>query len=127
MEPQHPMRSIDDAPIEISAPIMEFWPIAEWDHAASISLLESGWRWDAENDTTRAGTVPCGTVIDVRDGVNITAEHSIGYFQINACNYPDWNPGHFFNARQNAGTAHALWQERGWSPWFFSAQKLGLV
>jgi len=118
--------TIDDAPEELAAPIREFWPPEEWDNAANISQLESGWQWDAENDTTDQEH-PCGSVIGARDGVEITAEHSIGYFQINACNYPDWNPGHFFNARQNAGTAHALWVERGWQPWFFSAQQLGLL
>ena len=120
-------RSIDEAPLELSVPIQEFWLPDEWDNAASISWLESGWKWDAENDSTRGGAIPCGTVIDERGGVKITAERSIGYFQINACNYPDWNPGHFFNARQNAGTAHALWKERGWQPWYFSAVKLGLI
>jgi hypothetical protein len=121
------MYSINDAPQEIADPIREFWPQAEWDNAASISYLESGWQWNAENDTTNGGSRPCGTLIATSGGVQVTAEHSIGYFQINTCNYPEWNPGHFFNARQNAGTAHALWAERGWQPWYFSAQKLGLI
>jgi hypothetical protein len=115
-----------DAPDEIQAPIKEFWPEKEWDNAASISFLESAWQWDAENDTTTPDR-PCGTPIGQRDGVSIAAEHSIGYFQLNACNFPDWNPAHFFNARQNAGTAHALWDDRGWSPWYFSAKELGLL
>ena len=121
------MWSISDAPDEIAAPIMEFWPESEWDNAASISYLESNWRWDAELDSTNGGRIPCGTIIDERDGVKITAEHSIGYFQINACNFPTWNPAHLFNARQNAGTAHSLWSQRGWSPWYFSAKTLGLI
>lgn len=120
-------KSINDAPDEISSPIREFWPSEEWDNAASISFLESSWRWDAENDSTANGAYPCGTVIASLGGVTITAEHSIGYFQINACNYQGWNPGHLFNARQNAGTAHALWAERGWEPWYFSAKQLGLL
>lgn len=121
------MWPIGQAPKEIADPIMEFWPPEEWDHAASISYLESGWKWDAEDDSTNGGQVPCGTVIRQQGGVNVTAERSIGYFQINSCNYPDWNPAHFFNARQNAGTAHALWSQRGWEPWYFSAQQLGLL
>lgn len=121
------LKSINEAPAEIADPIREFWPPEEWDNAASISFLESGWQWDAENDTTAGGSRPCGEVIATRGGVAISAEHSIGYFQINACNYPSWNPGHLFNARQNAGTAHALWLDRGWSPWFFSATQLGLL
>ena len=120
------MVTIDDAPDEIATPIKEFWPEVEWDNAASIAYLESGFQWDAENDTT-SPTHPCGTPIGQRAGITITAEHSIGYFQINACNYPDWNPAHFFNARQNAGTAHQLWVARGWTPWYYSAKKLGIL
>jgi hypothetical protein len=115
-----------DAPEEIQGPIREFWPESEWDNAASISFLESAWKWYAENDT-QTPTIGCGSIIGVHDGVSVAAEHSIGYFQINACNFPTWNPAHFFNARQNAGTAHALWVERGWSPWYFSAKELGLL
>lgn len=120
------MFSIDDAPDELAYEIKRYvdW---SWDEAASISFLESGWRWETENDTTEDGLIPCGTPIDEKDGVTITSEHSISYFQINACNYPDWEWQHFFNVRQNVGTAHALWQERGWTPWYFSATELGLI
>lgn len=121
------LRSVEDAPAEIRDPIKEFWPAEEWDNAASISFRESGWRWNARNDTTRKGAVPCGTVIATLGGQPITAEDSIGYFQINSCNYPTWDAGTLYNARQNAGTAHALWQDRGWSPWYFSAKDLGLL
>lgn len=115
------------APAELQAAITEFWEPNEWDHAAAVAYYESGWRWDAELDTRRPGA-PCGAFIDTRDGVRVSAEWSIGYFQINACNLPDgWNPAHLFNARQNAGTAHALWSERGWHPWYFSARALGLI
>jgi len=119
------MKSVEDCPAELAVAIKEFWPPEEWDHAASISLLESGWDAFALNDT--ASRYGCGAVIAVLSGVKITAERSIGYFQINACNYPTWNAGHFYNARHNAGTAHALWVERGWAPWYFSAKKLGLL
>lgn len=118
--------TIHDAPGELRAAIAEFFPEEEWDNAARIAYLESGWNWDAEYDSTTQDH-PCGTVVDYRNGVRITAEHSIGYFQINACNYPGWNPGHLFNARQNAGTAHALWAEREWQPWYFSAEQLNLL
>lgn len=121
------LKSVNDAPEEIAGPIREFWPESEWDNAASISFLESGWKWDARNDTTRRGAVPCGTVIATVGGVPITAEDSLGYFQINVCNYSGWDPGTLYNARQNAGTAHALWSDRGWQPWYFSARKLGLL
>jgi hypothetical protein len=120
------MKQLADAPEEIQDPIREFWPESEWDNAASIAFLESAWQWNAEADT-RTPTAECGAFIGVHDGVPVAAEHSIGYFQINACNFPTWNPGHFFNARQNAGTAHAMWEARGWSPWYFSAKELGLL
>lgn len=118
-------RKLLDAPAELQDAIKEFFPPEEWDNAAAISWLESGWRWFAENDTTMPG-LPCGTVLGSRGDVKVTAEHSISWFQINACNFPSWNPAHLFNTRQNVGTAHALWAERGWSPWYFSAQALGL-
>jgi len=121
------LKSIWAAPAELQQAITEFWPDNKWNEAASIAFEESGWKWDAENDSTQGGAIPCGTVIGERDGVTITAEHSISYFQINACNYPGWNSGHLFNARQNAGTAHALWAERGWQPWYYSAKKLSLL
>jgi len=119
-------RSISDAPTEIADPIREFWPETEWNNAASISWMESGWNWAAVNDTTRPDA-PCGTVIGKQNGFDVSAELSIGYFQVNSCNFPSWPAGNFFNARQNAGTAHALWAASGWSPWYFSAKALGLI
>lgn len=120
------LKTIAEAPDEIRLPIQEFWPESEWDNAASISYLESGWRWDAKNDTVTPDH-PCGSPIGTFAGVVVAAERSIGYFQINTCNYPTWDPGAMYNARQNAGTAHALWYDRGWSPWYFSAKRLGLL
>jgi hypothetical protein len=119
------MNSIDECPIELQVAIKEFWPENEWDHAASVSKLESNWDAFALLDTatTHGG---CGVVIEHRNGVAVTAERSVGYFQINACNFPDWEWQRFYNARHNAGTAHMLWESRGWSPWFFSAQTLNL-
>jgi len=118
---------LSDAPADLQAGVMEFWPAEKWDEAASISFLESDWKPFAQNDTTRGGLILCGTVLYVRDGVTITAENSISYFQLNACNFPTWNPAHFFNARHNCGTAHLLWSMRGWEPWWFSAKTLGLL
>ena|ERR1700756_670904 len=121
-----PLKKVDDAPCELACAIREFWPPEEWDNAASISFLESGWDAFALLDTTTAD-VPCGATISSKDGVSVTAERSYSYFQINACNYPDWPAERFYNARHNAGTAHALWATRGWSPWYFSALELGLL
>ncbi len=121
------MATIDEAPAELAASIKEFFPPAEWDNAASIAELESGWSAFAENDTTGLGR-PCGSPLTVRGGQLVTAEHSVGWFQINACNLPpDWHWYHLFNTRHNVGTAHDLWSRRGWSPWCFSAQVLGLL
>ncbi len=122
------LKSIEDGelPEELAASIRDFWPAAEWDNAASISFLESGWNAFALLDSTDAAH-PCGTSIGKKGGVPIAAERSVGYFQINACNFPDWEWARLYNARHNAGTAHMLWDERGWSPWYFSAQQLGLL
>jgi hypothetical protein len=120
--------ALQDAPMELQEGIVEFWPPEERENAANISWLESGWRWDAENNTV-TDSAPCGTPIGTVGGVQVFSEHSIGYFQINACNFPKWNPCHLFNARQNCGTAHALWEQAGgkWTPWFLSAKALGLI
>ena len=115
-----------DAPAELQVSIAEFWPAAEWDNAARISFLESGWDAFALNVTVDE-THPCGSTLTRKDGLRVTAEWSVGYFQINACNFPDWEWARLYNARHNAGTAHALWAERGWSPWYWSAISLGLI
>lgn len=123
------MKAISDAPAELLVTIKEFWPESEWDNAASISFLESGWNAFAVNDTT-APDIPCGALIETTaDGVKISAERSVGYFQINSCNFPEWEWQRFYNARHNAGTAHLLWDQAGgsWSPWYFSAKELGLL
>jgi hypothetical protein len=118
---------IGDAPPELQEAIREFFPEVEWDNAAAIAQLESDWSAFAEYDSTDANH-PCGAVIGARAGVVITAEHSVGWFQINACNLPpDWHWEHLFNTRHNVGTAHDLWSRRGWSPWYFSAKALGLL
>jgi hypothetical protein len=117
---------LSDAPPELRVAIQEFWPESEWENAARIAYLESGFDAFAVRDTTTSRS-PCGAVIDVVGGVQITAERSVGYFQINACNFPDWEWQRLYNARHNAGTAHMLWAEGGWGRWYFSAKKLGLL
>jgi hypothetical protein len=122
---QSPKRSIWEAPAELQVAVQEFWPEPEWDNAVSVAFLESGWDAFADNDTTDADH-GCGEVIGRRGNVTITAEHSVGYFQINACNFPTWEWQRLYNARHNAGTAHMLWEARAWQPWLFSARQLGL-
>jgi hypothetical protein len=119
------MTAIEECPADLRIAIQEFWPQAEWENAAAIAKLESGWDAFALNQSASDST-PCGTVLYVRDGVTVTAERSVGYFQLNACNFPTWEWQRFYNARHSAGTAHMLWASRGWAPWYFSARALGL-
>jgi len=116
------------APRELVESVVEFWPVNQVDNALKIAYLESGWDAFALLDSTN-DTHPCGSFLEYRDGVRITAERSVGYFQINSCNFPDWEWQRLYNARHNAGTAHMLWQRAGgsWSPWYFSARALGLL
>jgi len=118
----------DDCPIELWVAIQEFWPESEWINAANIARIESGFDAFALDDTATPNG-GCGVPIGSRNGVPIVSERSIGYFQINSCNFPDWEWQRFYNARHNAGTAHALWDQNGgnWRPWFFSATELGLI
>lgn len=123
------LKNLADAPAELQDGIMEFWPQEEWQNAVHIALLESGWDAFAKNDT-RDADHPCGAVLRDVDGVAVTAELSVGYFQINACNLPpDWEWQRLYNARHNCGTAHQLWDEAGqsWRPWYFSAKQLKLI
>jgi len=118
----------DDCPLELWYSIVQFWPESEWLNAANIARLESGLDAFADYNSTTADT-PCNAPLPPRDGVPITAEHSVGYFQINVCAHPGWVWQRLWNAYQNAGTAHALWDAAGqsWSPWYFSATRLGLI
>jgi hypothetical protein len=122
------MTAMADAPDELRVAISKYWPIGEWENAASIALLESGFNAFALDDTTKKDR-PCGTILFKRDGVDVAAERSVGYFQVNSCNFPDWEWQRLYNADHNAGTAHLLWAQAGqsWSPWYFSAKTLGLL
>lgn len=115
-------------PWELQAVIPEFWPDSEYDNAARIAFLESGLNAFALADTTDANH-PCGAYLKTVNGVRITAERSVGYFQINSCNEPAFEWRKLYNAHYNAEKAFALWQEAGgkWSPWYFSATRLGLI
>jgi len=118
------MTFIDDCPAELAVAIKEFWPVDEWDNAAHIAQLESSWNAFALNDTTDAEH-RCGAPLPSIQGIPVVAEHSVGYFQINSCNFPGWEWARLYNARHNAGTAHMLWEQAGgWSPWAFSSAKL---
>lgn len=122
------MKRPSGCPLELWVSIREFWPEAEWINAANIAGLESSFNAFAVDDTTTP-TVPCGTPLESTSGVPVVAERSVGYFQINVCNFPDWEWQRLYNARHNAGTAHMLWSGAGnsWRPWYFSATKLGLL
>ena len=116
----------EGCPDELWVAIVEFWPGEEWLNAARIAYLESGWNAFAVANTV-SDRVPCGAPLRVEDGVEVVAERSVGYFQINSCNFPSWEWQRLYNARHNAGTAHLLWSLRGWGPWYFSAMTLGLL
>lgn len=118
----------DGCPSELWVSICEFWPESEWVNASNIARLESDFNAFAVANTT-TDSEPCGSTIGERGGVRITAERSIGYFQLNSCNFPAWEWQRFYNARHNAGTAHLLWDGAGqsWAPWYFSARTLGLI
>jgi hypothetical protein len=119
------MTVLADAPCELQCGIREFFPEIEWDNAAAIVQLESNFDAFAINDTaTQYGG--CGVLIGERNGVQIESERSVGYFQINSCNYPDWDWHGLFNARHNSGTAHMIWAVQGWSAWYFSCHQLGI-
>jgi hypothetical protein len=118
--------TLNDAPQELRISIMEFWPYWEWDNAAAIANLESGFDAFALDDTT-APDIPCGASIGEHNGVSVTAERSVGYFQINSCNFPTWEWQRLYNARHNAGTAHLIWATQGWRAWYFSAEQLDLL
>lgn len=120
--------TIDDAPAELQLAIRTFWPAEEWDNAASIAKLESGWDAFALDDTASAAG-GCGRYLRTQNGVRVFSERSVGYFQINACNFREWEWQRLYNAMHNAGTAHMLWDNagQGWRPWYFSATQLGLI
>ena len=120
------MTGLLDAPPELQVSIQAFWPEAEWDNAAAVAHLESNFDAFAIADTTDPHH-GCGSVIGERNGVQITAELSVGYFQINSCNFPGWDWHRLYNAYQNAGTAHMIWAQQGWGAWYFSAHSLGLT
>lgn len=115
-----------DPPAELVIAVQEFWPESEWENAYDIAYLESGFNAFALADTTDSEH-PCGAVVGVIGGVTVTAERSVGWFQVNSCNYPDWEWQRLYNTRHNAGTAHLIWTEGGWGRWYFSALKLGLI
>lgn len=122
------MTIFDEAPAELVEAVKEFWPEVEWENALRVAQLESGFNAFALHDST-SSIHPCGAPLGrTDDGILITAERSVGYFQINACNVPHtWEWQRLYNARHNAGTAHMLWEARGWQPWLFSARSLGLL
>jgi hypothetical protein len=115
-----------DSPVELQTAVAEFWPYEQWDNAAAVAELESGWDPFALNNSVTTER-PCGTALYTRDGVMVTTERSVGWFQINSCNFPAWPWERLFNTRHNVGTAHMLWAMRGWQPWYFSAKTLGLL
>lgn len=113
-------------PPDLVVLVQQNWPWSEWSNALAVALNESDWEAGAEANTTAEG-VPCGTPLGERNGVMVTAERSVGYFQINLCNYPEDRWAYLLTPEGNVAQAAALWRERAWSPWYFSAEYLGLL
>jgi hypothetical protein len=118
--------TLESAPLELQDGIREFFPESEWENAANIAWLESGFDAFAVHDSTDSDH-PCGSSLGERNGVAITAERSVGYFQVDTCNFPNWEWQRLYNARHNCGTAHLIWVRQGWAAWYFSAKQLGLI
>lgn len=120
------MVTIADAPEELAAGIREFFPESEWDNAAAICSLESAFDAFAVNDSVDSSH-PCGSPLRMDGRIQVFAERSVGYFQINTCSFPNWEWQRLYNARHNAGTAHLIWSRQGWGAWYYSATRLGLI
>jgi hypothetical protein len=116
------------APLELSVGICTHFPAEEWEHAYAVAYEESEWFAFALRDTTTPAA-PCGTPIGAIDEVPVVAERSVGYFQINTCNFPEEEWQRYYNANANTEKAAALWLAAGrsWRPWYFAAVKLGLL
>ena len=117
---------IADAPCDLQCGIRAYFDEADWQIAANVSYIESKWNRWAIADTTDAQH-PCGAVLRSVGGVAVYAERSYSYFQVNSCNFPDWDPARLWNADHNCGTAHLIYVAQGWRAWYFSAKALGLI
>ncbi len=104
-------------PPELRAGIQHYWPEGEWENAAAISNLESGWRLAAR-----------AYVTDPLPGNS--PEDSRGPFQVNIYVHTwaeanrllrDWD--------YSSWAGHEVWQRAGgsWRPWFYSARTLRLL
>lgn len=115
------------APPGLSQGIMSFWPYDVWTDAARLSYLESGWRYDAVNNTLWRANGQCNQRYYLDPpGIWAQTEHSVGYFQINICAHGHdedyWKlPDH------NCSKAADLYNQSGWQPWSYSAGQLGLL
>ena len=113
------------APDDLADAIRKHFPPAQVVNAARIAFCESSWRQYALADTTDRG--PCGTPYTLADGRGAVTEIARGYFQINGCAHPEWNDDSLYDTEKNVLAARQLFGERGWQPWLYSAQRLGLL
>lgn len=120
------MTTIHDAPLELQVGIRKYFPVEQWDNAAAIAKLESNFDAFALDDTATPNG-GCGVPLPKVNGVDVQSERSVGYFQINACNFTSWEWQRLYNADHNSGTAHMIWANQGWGAWYFSAHTLGLA
>lgn len=114
-------------PPELRVAIQGFWPEEEWEHAAAISNLESGWRLNARAYVTQDQVNDWNRLHpdDIR-----SVEDSRGPFQVNIYAHPWADAGRLLTDWAYASWAgRVVWLRAGgrWSPWFYSAKKLGLL
>jgi hypothetical protein len=113
-------------PEPLAALIRAEFPAAQWVNAGEISYLESGWRADAEADTRWRADGELGVEYTMDDGRSALTEWAVGYYQINigahGGDFATWS-----DPARNVAKARELWGYSGWSPWYYSAQSLGLL
>jgi hypothetical protein len=115
------------APAPLSDAIRRYFPQDEWINAVRVAYYESGWNRTAVRDTRDRAGGQCGVRIWLPE-VNSWGwtEHSIGYFQINACAHGG-DYGLWTDTYANVEKAADLWQSGGWSHWLITARKIGLL
>lgn len=105
---------------------MRHFPEEAWRDAARIAYLESGWRRDAVADTRYKANGQCNQPYLLTDGRPALTEWSAGYFQVNICAHGR-TLEHWLNADNNVAFAAALYANRKWADWYYSARHLGLL
>lgn len=93
---------------EIWALAALYWPLSEVENAVEVAQLESGFwtaAWNQQNEDSR------------------------GLWQINVARgaHPDLKADNLWDPQINAFHAASIWRASGWTAWYNSAKKLGLI